>query len=357
MTEETLSRLLVGIAIAFLSFVVLGSTLWDFVVSHEHFERLLFWRLLGGGGLRASLAGAYLMPSRRTWWLALASAVASAAFVTGAIILPSGFGYGIGGLGLVALAVAVAAPGGRSAAYASVAAGLGAALPIVVAGVNLLFVFSLAFFMAPAFVAAVGAAAAAGFRVRRRAAREHELAALRQDLERFGRTDELTGVPDKKQMERLARRELALARRRGVALSVLKLDVEGLERINEVHGRAVGDEALRAIASMCQAALRETDMLSRVAGDEFVAVVMDANAEGAKALSDRLRAKLKNAPLLAGDKLLEVTVNVGTATLAEGDQSIDDLVIRANRALNEARAQGGGDGAPGGNGAPAGATA
>lgn len=345
MNDETLSRLTLGAGIAFLAAVVFASSLWDFVVSAEHLERLLWWRLLGGAGLLAALSGSYLLPALRVWWLAAAAGIASAAVCAGAIILPSGFGYGIGGIALVALVVAVAAQGTRAAATAAGAALIGAALPIVVAGASRYFIFSLAFFAVPGFLAAIAAASAGGLRARLRAERDGELFKLRHDLERFGRTDELTGVPDKKQMERLARRELALARRRGVALSVLKLDVEGLERINEAHGRAVGDEALRTIASMCQAALRETDMLARVAGDEFVAVVMDADVAGATALCDRLRAKLKNAPLLAGDKLLEVTVNVAAATLAEGDQSVDDLVVRANRALQETR---GGNGVDGG---------
>lgn len=347
MTDEAVARLALLTGIAFLAVGVVASSAYDLVVAPEHVERLLPWRALGGAGLLAMLAGAYLLPAMRTWWLAGAAGVAAAAVCAGAHILPSGFGYGTGGLAVVALVVAVAAPGGRAAATAAGAAVVGAGLVLAVVGATRWFAFPLAFFGLPAFAAAAAAGAAAGLRARRRRDREGELDGLRHDLERFGRTDELTGVPDKKQMERLARRELALARRRGVALSVIKLGVEGMDQINQSHGRVAGDEVLRAVASMCQGALRETDMIARVAGDEFVALVMDADVAGAAALCDRLRLKLKNAPMLAGDKLIEVTVAVGAATLAESDQSIDDLVARAERALHDGRAPSGGDGAGG----------
>ncbi|OGQ10486.1 MAG: hypothetical protein A2138_04850 [Deltaproteobacteria bacterium RBG_16_71_12] len=347
MTDEAVARLVLLVGIVCLAAGAVASSGYDLVVAPEHVERLLPWRELGAAGLLAMLAGAYLVPAKRTWWLAGAAGIAAAAVCAGARILPSGFGYGTGGLAVVALFVAVAAPGGRAAAIAAIAAVLGAAVVLLVAGATRYFVFSLAFFGLPAFGAAVAAGAASGLRARRRRDREDELDRLRHDLDRFGRTDELTGVPDKKQMERLARRELALARRRGVALSVIKLAVEGLEEIIQSHGRGAGDEVLRAVASMCQGALRETDMIARVAGDEFVALVMDADVAGAAALCDRLRLKLKKAPMLAGDKLIEVSVSVGAATLADGDQGIDDLVGRADRALHDGRGPAGGDGAAG----------
>ncbi len=354
MNDDRVGRLAILAGIAFLAAGLLASCGYDYVVAREHFQRLWWWRVAGASALLGVLAGAYLVPMKRAWWLAAAAAGASVTICASAHILPSGFGYGTGGLAVVALVVATAAPGGRSAAAAALAALMASIVVLLVVGANRYFAFSLAFFGVPAFGAAVVAGAASGLRVRRRHERELELFELRQDLERFGRTDELTGVPDKKQLERLARRELALARRRGVALSIIKLDIDGLKRINEQHGRGAGDEVLRAVASMCQGALRETDMIARVAGDEFVAVVMDADVAGAAALCDRLRTKLNNAPLMAGDHLLKVSVTVGAATLRDGDTSVDELITRAERALYAERAASGADG--GGNGAPGGAT-
>lgn len=362
MTDDGIGRLAVLAGIAFLAAGLLASCGYDYVVATEHFDRLWWWRVAAALALLGTLSGAYLVPAKRAWWLAAAAAVASGAICAGAAILPSGVSYGTGGLVVVALVVATAAPGGRSAAIAAGAATLAGLAALLLVGANRYFVFSLAFFAIPALGAAVVAGAASGFRVRRRREREVELFKLRQDLERFGRTDELTGVPDKKQMERLARRELALARRRGVSLSVIKLDVDGLERINQQHGRSVGDEVLRAVASMCQGALRETDMIARVAGDEFVAVVMDADVAGAAALCERLRTKLKNAPLLAGDQLLKVNVTLGAATLRDGDNTVDEIIARAEQALYAERAANGGSSggatgsSSGGNGAPGGAT-
>ncbi len=307
---------------------------WDLVVAPEQIGRLWMWR--AGGALLIGALGAlsYAVPHRAAWLGAGIAGVGAASIGAVVSILPYGFAYGVGSFVLIAMAIGVVALDARAAATCAAGVVVGAGIALWRGGASEDAVYAIAFFLIPGLIGAVIMAHATGLRVRRNQAVRQELLALREDLARFGHNDELTGVHNERQLQQLARREIALARRRKSSLSALKIDVEKLDAINDTYGRDAGDETLRAVASMCQATLRETDLLARLeAGDEFAAVLPEADAAGAEAICDRLRKSLQKASVLAHGKLLEVTVMVGAATLSETDQVIDDLLKRAGAAL------------------------
>lgn len=329
------AALRVGVALG-IGFLAL-SVLWDLGVAPEYLERLLKWR--GGGAVVLLVLGiaSYGVPHQSRWLLALAVAAVTAVITATALILPFGFAYGIGGLMSVAMAIGFVSLEWRTAAAAGLAVLVAVGATLWFRGGNQDLVMALGFFIVPGVIVATVFAHMTSLRIKKNEALRNNLKKLRDDLERFGRSDELTGVHDKKQINSLARREIALARRRKTPLSALKIDVEQLERINKMHGREAGDETLRAVASMCQASLRETDLLARVAGDEFAALLPEADAAGAAIICERLRKGLEKASVLAGDQLLTVTVVVGAATLADGDQGFDELLGRADLALRAAK--------------------
>lgn len=315
---------------------LVASVAWDALVAPGHLVRLLAWR--GGGAIFLVAAGAlsFALPHRSTWLGALATAASAVSIAGAALILPYGFAYAIGGLVLVAMAIGFISRDGRAAAVSSIAVLGSAALVLLFGRARDDMFYAIGFFLLPALTAAVVFAHLGAERAARARQVRRELLALREDLARFGRSDELTGVYDLKQLQAMARREIALARRQKRPLSALKIDIRQLRAINEQHGRHAGDEALRAVASMCQGALRETDVLGRVAGDEFVAVLPEADADGAAQICDRLRRTLRKASVLARDRLVEVSVAVGAATLTEGDRGVDDLLRRADAGLRAA---------------------
>lgn len=332
------------------------SVAWDALVAPWYLTRLLQWRGAAAAFLVLVAIASYVIPHRARWLLAAGAGV-SAALIAGAVtILPYGFGYGLGALLSVAMALSVVALDGKSAAGASIAVLVGTFGTLLFMGGNKDTVLAIGFFLVPGLVIATGFAHVTSLRIGKNQALRARLAALRDDLARFGRNDELTGVHDSKQMLALARREIALARRRKSPLSALKIDVEHLEKINTDHGRAAGDETLRAVASMCQASLRETDLLARVAGDEFAAVLPEADAAGAAVICDRLRKGLEKASVLAGDKILTVTVSVGAATLVDHDQDLGDLLARADAARKAGSQSGSAPESPSAGGPPAATT-
>ena len=105
-----------------------------------------------------------------------------------------------------------------------------------------------------------------------------------QELEMQANTDPLTGLSN--------RRGLALyldGDRRHRALSMLVMDIDGLKTINDVHGHDVGDKILVGVARAASGTLRGGDLLARIGGDEFVAVVADADESAARRVADRIQ--------------------------------------------------------------------
>lgn len=323
--------LLAGVAFAVAS---LG---WDAFIAPEFATRLLPVRAAGGVLLGALAGLTFVFPQRALVLGAVAHAVAAAVLCVAAAILPYGYGYGAAGMLLGALAAGLACRDGKSCLIAAGAALVGAAVALAVMRVPLDTAFAVGFFAIPGFASACIIAHSTGLRLDRERQVRSELRALQEDLARFGTNDALTGVPDGRQLAALARREISLARRRNSALSALKIDVDSLDTINEKYGRQAGDETLRAVASMCQAALRESDLLGRIAGDDFVAVLPEADAAGAQAICERVRTSLRKTSVLAGEQVVQVSVRVAAATLVADDKSIDDLLKRADEALRAAR--------------------
>jgi diguanylate cyclase (GGDEF)-like protein len=115
-----------------------------------------------------------------------------------------------------------------------------------------------------------------------------ERAELLARLERAARTDELTGLPNRRAWEEELPRELLRAKREGSPLCVAMLDVDGLKRVNDTHGHHAGDQLLKQNAAAWSSAMRQVDLLARYGGDEFAAILPGCGMEGAQKIVERL---------------------------------------------------------------------
>lgn len=132
-------------------------------------------------------------------------------------------------------------------------------------------------------------------------------------LARLATTDPLTGVFNPRAFHERLRHELIRAARYQEPLSFLIMDLDGLKRVNDQYGHAVGDAALRSVATAIRSELREIDFCARLGGDEFGVVAPSTNEESAIVLAERLRARVAS-----GGKDLEgrgATVSIGIASL------------------------------------------
>jgi diguanylate cyclase (GGDEF)-like protein/PAS domain S-box-containing protein len=159
-------------------------------------------------------------------------------------------------------------------------------------------------------------------------------------LHALARFDTLTGLPNRAQLyERL---EMALARsRRGAPeTACLYLDIDHFKSINDSLGHATGDEALREFGRRLQSAARDTDLVARLAGDEFVMVLEDMDPPGAAAAVAEAVIKGMRAPFLIFGLEMSISTSVGVAVSNSHDQSADDLLKRADAALYSAKRAG-----------------
>jgi diguanylate cyclase (GGDEF)-like protein len=157
-------------------------------------------------------------------------------------------------------------------------------------------------------------------------------------VEEEAATDPLTGVLNRRALDRLLAREIERCEAQGGMVSVLALDLDHFKAVNDTHGHAVGDEALRAFARRIRGPLRQSDHLARLGGEEFIVLLPGAPVSNALEIAERLRASVAEAPLVDVPRVA-VTVSIGVAAFRPGDRGTD-LLARADTAAYAAKRSG-----------------
>ncbi len=164
-------------------------------------------------------------------------------------------------------------------------------------------------------------------------------------LEQESITDELTGVYNRRYLQRRLLEEFERARRYDLPLSVLLLDIDHFKQINDRHGHPTGDAVLRHFGALCLNTVRASDIVARYGGEELIVIAPHTNAAQALLLAERLRQKVEEAVLVVESQPtrrheLRFTVSVGAASLTANDSNCHALVEGADRALYCAKAEG-----------------
>lgn len=154
------------------------------------------------------------------------------------------------------------------------------------------------------------------------------------------RIDGLTGLPNRRAFSEVIREQLAVARATRKPASLVLLDIDHLERINQRHGEAVGDFTLRAVAQILRTAIRPTDYASRFEGGSFAILLPTTSMDGAALAAERLRMAMGHCRLRVTADDLRFTVSAGTAEALPDDDSVS-LVKRATTALLVSKRAGG----------------
>jgi two-component system cell cycle response regulator len=147
-------------------------------------------------------------------------------------------------------------------------------------------------------------------------------------------TDPLTGLRNR----RYVHRHLGSVLRQQDAAVVL-VDIDRFKQINDTHGHAAGDAALRLVAERLRQHLRAADLIARYGGEEFIVVLAGAPAEYAAAVAERLRASLAQEPIRVERITLDITVSIGLARVPAGT-TVDQAISAADAALYRAKAGG-----------------
>jgi diguanylate cyclase (GGDEF)-like protein len=162
----------------------------------------------------------------------------------------------------------------------------------------------------------------------------------RREMQRLATSDSLTGVMSRRAFLESAEREFTRAQRYQRPCSVLMLDLDHFKDVNDTHGHAVGDTVLRECAEAWVELLRDQDVLGRLGGEEFCAVLPETASEKARQAAERMRGAISLLEFKGKDGPFRVTVSVGLTDVMQGDEHIAQVIERADRALYLAKQAG-----------------
>jgi diguanylate cyclase (GGDEF)-like protein len=163
---------------------------------------------------------------------------------------------------------------------------------------------------------------------------------LNENLDRLARVDPLTGCANRRHFQERLEIELERARRYGRDCSLLVIDIDLFKKVNDIHGHAAGDEALRHFVRIVRGQLRNQDELGRMGGEEFTVLLPEAGLAGAVAVAERIRCAIEAAPAQFEDARIPLTASIGVACRKSPAEPADALVQRADKALYAAKSGG-----------------
>ena len=160
-----------------------------------------------------------------------------------------------------------------------------------------------------------------------------------RELEEMALIDSLTGLGNRRYTEMTVSARLDETKRYGWPFGVLFVDIDRFKRVNDALGHSVGDEVLGMVGRTLQNSLRPFDFLGRWGGEEFVAVVVNVEADQLRPVAERARALVARSRLTRDEGPVEVTVSIG-ATIARKEDTPETLVSRADRLMYQAKRAG-----------------
>jgi diguanylate cyclase (GGDEF)-like protein len=161
------------------------------------------------------------------------------------------------------------------------------------------------------------------------------------EAERLSLTDDLTKLHNARYLRQYLLSEIKRARRYGTSCVALFFDLDNFKLINDLHGHLVGSHVLMEMATIILSSVRDTDVVARYGGDEFVVVLPESNIEQAAFVAERVREKIVRHLFTGGRGLrLELTASFGVAGFPQHAQSPQQLIASADAAMYEAKAAG-----------------
>ncbi len=172
--------------------------------------------------------------------------------------------------------------------------------------------------------------------------RTQALEVANRKLEELSATDQLTGVKNRRYLDRVLQDEYARSYRYRHSMALLLLDVDHFKRFNDAWGHQVGDECLRQVAAIIRDTVRvSVDHVARYGGEEFCVVMPETDAMGAFAVAERIRAAVEAMPFSAEGQTVPVTISIGLAAQTPfNSEGSRELLKQADMALYQAKGDG-----------------
>ncbi|MBN2086523.1 MAG: diguanylate cyclase [Anaerolineales bacterium] len=169
---------------------------------------------------------------------------------------------------------------------------------------------------------------------------DDEIRALQQKLEEMAVHDSLTGLYNRYYLDVTIKRELARAAREKYPVSFIMIDIDRFKEVNDAFGHKAGDAVLQNLSSLLLANSRASDIIFRVGGEEFLAVLPKVRVDLALQIAEKWRKNFVKSTMLLGYGGVKATISCGVAGFPRHGSSEADLIIYADKALYQAKAAG-----------------
>jgi diguanylate cyclase (GGDEF)-like protein len=163
---------------------------------------------------------------------------------------------------------------------------------------------------------------------------------LRTQMKEMAATDMLTGIYNRAMLFKLGAMLISASQRHKQELTILAVDVDGFEELNNKHGRAAGDDMLRLLVDELATCLRNSDVLGRFGGDEFAIFLPSTDEYRAVYVAEKLRAAAEAMAYVRDDQQIMLTVSIGIAEIQKTHTTPDDMLRAAQAALLKAKNDG-----------------
>lgn len=164
---------------------------------------------------------------------------------------------------------------------------------------------------------------------------------MEKELEKLAATDPLTGAKNRRSFLRSFEQELVRSHRYNHKLALLLMDLDHFKVVNDTYGHDTGDKVLKLLVAEAHAILRGADIFGRWGGDEFMVLLPDSDIHQASIVAERLRGNLSKLEITTdNNELIKFTVTIGMTVVENKDESLENIITKADKALYSAKNQG-----------------
>lgn len=170
---------------------------------------------------------------------------------------------------------------------------------------------------------------------------QKELEDKNMELQYLATHDSLTGLINRRFFEEKASHEILRIKRYGENTCLfLLMDIDNFKSINDKYGHPTGDKVLQRIASILKTQLRETDIVSRIGGEEFAIILVNADAKAGETIAEKLRNSIEKEIIIIDGQEINITVSIGITSIDNSIESYEEIYSYADKALYFAKAKG-----------------
>ena len=161
-----------------------------------------------------------------------------------------------------------------------------------------------------------------------------------QELHKKAFIDPLTNCHNRRSFLANAGTAFERSRRYDHTFAVLYIDIDHFKSINDTHGHAVGDEAIKQMTRLCEENIRDSDVLGRLGGDEFGIILQECGLDYATQTAEKLRSCVSDHIIPGDTTAIRISISIGAVTIIESDDDAFDILKRADKNLYEAKQMG-----------------